>query len=254
MTTLKTIDKKSTMLADTGLADDAPEFEESNDSLPRVMSFYGKQGELGPKVKAAIREIEDGEPFIMNGESFVGITEDDLFCLFPTRVFQYWAIREAKTMKLIKFSAEKKKSGSDYKQGQTGWREEVLAIHTIMNENGVTCAVSTFDKSRARFPKQFRDAYRAAKTKEWAAESTMNAAHVKAKTPLAFRLVASMDLEEATSGGGYAYLIWNADSRTSDPDEANRLIEFANSEDGQAQYQDAVELYESLKEKLIEKA
>ena len=189
--------------------------EDVGGGAPFLHSYYAKSdGKTAQLVREKAPSVKSGEPVIVaGGEVHVIRDADDTD---PSRFvllgpFQrYYARRKESNLSLIT-AQEKRKTGGKRK-GETAWREEVIAVMALLGHGDPIPFFARVEKHRCRFLVSANNAV----------------ADSGKKDPR--QITHEIVLEPGGKAGGFSYLIWDADSSPTTPEDLKAAMEGIDSD------------------------
>lgn len=184
--------------------------EDLGSTTPFLHSYYAKSdGKTAQLVREKAPGVKSGEPVIVaGGEVHVIRDADDdnpsrFVLLGPFQ--RFYARRKESDLALIT-AQEKRKTGGK-KKGETAWREEAIAVMALLGHGAPIPFFARVEKHRCRFLVSANNAV----------------ADSGKKDPR--QITHEIVLEPGGKPGNFSYLIWDAESSPTTPEDLKASIE-----------------------------
>ena len=195
-----------------GYSQVAPVEEDTGSTTPFLHSYYAKSdSKTAQLVRSKAPSVKSGEPVVIHGETVHVIRDADddnpsRFALLGPFV-RYYAKRKESDLSLI--AAQSKCIRGGKKKGDTGWREEAMAVVALLGHGEAPIPfLAIVEKHRVRFLVAANNA-----VAEGSKKDPRMTTH-------------EIELNPATAqGSGFSYIAWDASSYETEPADLKALVE-----------------------------
>ena len=226
--------------------------ERGGGGLPYVLFYSDRSPEHGRKIVLKFPNVQDGDPFIPYGDTYVPVIDAAFITLAD---FPYWCKLDGKFQKTAVRLTSPGRQGKEVPEADK-WKAQVLSqLLVIPDANGkiderlapASLTLTTFRTVKCDFPKALLAAQEATLKPEWVTQNPMHGVMIQSGIPPKFRVCASMRRAPGTSrGSGNSFVAMDAVVSTLTVPQIDAVLnQWFQSPEGQAEIKATQEAFDA---------